>query len=261
MDSTKESVRRQFSQNAADYRDAPLFSAGQDLRQMVASVPLNGRERVLDIGTGAGHTALAFAAVAGECVGLDLTDAMIDVATKFAAERGVTNVHFEVGDAEDLPFPNESFDVVSCRFAAHHFGHVERSIEEIARVLRPGGTFILVDHLAPEDDLLDGFVNHLDRLRDPSHVREHRGSEYQSMFAQHGLSYAQHGNWDLGLDFQDWVQRGRTSTEVVTQLVKHLQNAPQVCKEVFRVEFDPDRQPVSFCLKCALIHGVKQGSR
>ena len=115
--SKQDAVRRQFSQNAADYRDASVFAEGDDLRQMVESVSLTGTEHVLDLGTGAGHTALVFAHSAAMCVGLDLTEQMVNVATELSFERDVRNVKFHVGDAEDIPFDASSFDVVTCRFA------------------------------------------------------------------------------------------------------------------------------------------------
>ena len=253
----KNVVRLQFSQNAMDYRESTLFAEGKDLRKMIDSVPLVGTERVLDLGTGAGHTALAFSHFVSECVGMDLTDAMVQVATRLADERGIRNVRFQVGDAENIPFASESFEVITCRFASHHFGDIKKAIQEISRVLKPGGTLILVDHYSPENDELDSFVNRLDRMRDPSHVREYRLSEYKLLFEDYALEYREFATWNLTLDFQDWVERARTPETMRNQLVAHLQNASDLCKDVFQVQLNDDGTPRSFCLKCVLVHGVK----
>src|SRR5690606_39820909 len=61
--------------------------------------------------------------------------------------------------AEDLPFADGSFDLVTCRIAPHHFADVQRAVHEVARVLRPGGLFLLIDSVAPEDPELDEFLN------------------------------------------------------------------------------------------------------
>lgn len=183
------SSQEQFSKNAEKYRDEPLFSEGEDLRRMVKSVSLSGTERLLDIGTGAGHTTLAFAPHVEMCVGIDLTEKMVRVASEMAVNRSVSNVQFQVGDAENLPFEEASFDLVTCRFAAHHFPDLKKAVGEIARVLKPGGIFLLVDHYAPEETELDVFVNQLNRLRDPSHVRESSLSEWRDLLTQHGLFY------------------------------------------------------------------------
>ena len=253
----KDAVRLQFSQNAMDYRTSALFAEGKDLRKMVGSMSLYGHERILDLGTGAGHTALAFSPFVSECVGMDLTDAMVKVATRLADERGISNVKFQVGDAENIPFSSESFDVVTCRFASHHFGDIKKAIQEISRVLKPGGSLVLVDHYAPENDELDLFVNHLDRLRDPSHVREYRLSEYRLLFEDSAMEYKELSTWDLTLDFQDWVERARTPESMRNQLVVHLQGASELCRDEFQVQLNDDGTPSSFCLKCALIHGFK----
>jgi ubiquinone/menaquinone biosynthesis C-methylase UbiE len=253
----RDAVRHQFSRNATDYRDEPLFAEGEDLRRMVESIPLSGMERVLDVATGAGHTALAFAPHVHRCIGIDLTEAMVRVAAQLARDRGVDNVEFVTGDAENLPFPDETFDVVSCRFAVHHFPDARTAIREVARVLKPGGAFLLVDHYAPEDDELDAFVNELDRLRDPSHVRENRLSEYRWWFAESGLCYDEKLKWDLRLQFDNWVERARTPMDKRRELAQRLRTAPIAARETYRIELTDAGEPVSFCLKCALVHGTK----
>ncbi|UOF90041.1 class I SAM-dependent methyltransferase [Fodinisporobacter ferrooxydans] len=256
--SMKDAVRKQFQNNAGDYRDEPLFAAGEDLRYMVESVVLSGTERVLDIGTGAGHTALAFSPFVKKSIGIDLTEEMVEVAAKFAKDRGVKNIEFCVGDAENLTFSDETFDLVTCRFAAHHFPNAKRAIREISRVLKPGGIFLLVDHYAPENPDLDTFVNDLDRLRDPSHVREYRLSEYRAWFVENGLSFQEKLMWDLPIEFENWVRRARTPQDVRFQLIEFLRTASFPCKQAFRVEIDEEQKPISFCLKCSLLHGVKR---
>ncbi|MFD1674348.1 class I SAM-dependent methyltransferase [Alicyclobacillus fodiniaquatilis] len=117
----------QFAKNAEKYRDAPLFAEGEDLGLMVNSIRLSGTETVLDIGAGAGHTALAFAPHVQFCYGVDVTEEMVQVANQFAADKGVRNAQFQVGDVAELPYDDASFDIVTCRFAAHHFTDVERA--------------------------------------------------------------------------------------------------------------------------------------
>ncbi len=188
---------------------------------------------------------------------MDLTDAMVEVAIRLADERGISNVKFQVGDAENIPFPSDTFDVITCRFASHHFGDIKKAIQEISRILKSGGILIVVDHYSPENEELDVCVNHLDRLRDPSHVREYRLSEYESLFEDCGLAYRKLDTWDLTLDYQDWVERARTPEKSRNVLVAHIQEASGWCKEVYQVQLTDEGTPISLCLKCALIHGIK----
>lgn len=93
---------------------------------------------MLDVATGAGHAALALAPSVYECIGLDLTPEMVQAAEELAAERGVKNVYFLQGDVKELPFARATFDVVTCRYAAHHFANIEAAMKEISRVMKPG---------------------------------------------------------------------------------------------------------------------------
>ncbi len=223
-----ESIQSQFSAAATRYTTSRYHADSPDLDAMLAAVDLRGDERVLDIGTGVGHTAVAFAPRVSEVVALDLTAAMLDEARGLASRRGVDNVRFEQGDAMALPFPDDSFDVVTCRVCAHHFEDPAAAVREIARVLRPGqasgagqpqrasqpseagGTLLLVDSVSPEDPAQDTFLNCIEVLRDPSHVRNHSLSQWQQMLADAGLASECLNVWRVPLEFQDWVERMRT---------------------------------------------------
>lgn len=253
----KRRVQAQFGQNARHYRDEPLFAAGNDLTTMLTVAQPTGRERMLDVGTGAGHTALAFASHVRYCIGLDLTAEMVETAAQLARERGIENVTFLRGDAEALPFPSDSFDIITCRLAAHHFPNPAQAVREAARVLKPGGRLLLLDHYAPEESELDAFINELDQTRDPSHVREYTLLEWQQFFHQAGLSVQLHPLPDLKLDFHKWVERSQTPPEARARIVHMLQKASPQCRDTFSIHLDDQGQPISFCLKTVLITGEK----
>ena len=242
----KRRVQAQFGQNARHYRDEPLFAAGDDLSFMITITRPTGNERLLDVGTGAGHTALAFAPHVRHGTGLDLTEEMVETATQLARKRGIENVTFLRGDAEALPFPDGSFELVTCRLAAHHFPNPAQAVREAARVMKPGGRLLLLDHYAPEEPELDRFVNELDKTRDPSHVREYTLQEWQRFFHLAGLSVRVIQRPDLELDFDKWVERSQTPPEARARLVQMLRSASPRCRETFSIRLDAQGQPVSF---------------
>ena len=204
---TPDSVRQQFGAAAARYATSSYHRVSPDLEAMRAAVALGGSERVLDVGTGTGHTALAFAPHVAEVVGVDFTAAMLDEARRLAEEQGAGNARFDEGDALALPYEDDSFDLVTCRVCAHHFTDAARSVREVARVLRPGGTFLLVDSISPEDAAEDTFFNAIELLRDRSHVRNYRLSEWEAMFAAAGLTAEHVATFAVPLDFDEWVER------------------------------------------------------
>jgi ubiquinone/menaquinone biosynthesis C-methylase UbiE len=170
--------------------------------------------------------------------GLDLTRAMLAEAQQLSQARGVS-LHAVQGLAERLPFASGSFDAIACRFCAHHFMDVEESIREMRRVLRPGGVLMFNDHVAPEDDAADAFVNRLDWLRDPSHRREPRLSEYQAWFANVGLIVDHVEQRRLRIEADQWFARARTSPEHEAEARAMLSAAPASLRDLFNVSDDP----------------------
>ncbi|WP_163311821.1 class I SAM-dependent methyltransferase, partial [Enterobacter cloacae] len=90
-------------------------------------------------------------------------------------------LHTQAGRAERLPFDDAAFDIVATRFSAHHWYDVRKGLAEARRVLKPGGKLVIVDIVAPEVPLLDTLLQTAEVLRDVSHVRDYRVSEWQAM--------------------------------------------------------------------------------
>src|SRR5258708_7078432 len=158
MTDIKSAVQNQFGKVAANYRTSSVHASGEDLQWMVQTAQLTGTERVLDAACGAGHTAVTFAPHVREVVALDFTPAMLEQVEQLAAERQLTNISSRSGDVEKLPFEAHSFDLVVTRYAAHHWPHPLTALQEIARVLKPGGQFLLDDTVAPAEPLHDTFM-------------------------------------------------------------------------------------------------------
>jgi SAM-dependent methyltransferase len=126
----------------------------------------------LDIATGAGHTAFAFAPYVARVTASDLTPEMLIVAEKLAMEKGLTNVDFKEADAEHLPFDEATFDLVTCRIAPHHFPDIVQFLRECARILKPGGVLAVVDNIVPgdQDETVREFYRLLDAGTPPFHL-------------------------------------------------------------------------------------------
>lgn len=251
MDQTR-AIQERFGPAAAAYAVSAVHRQGPDLEAMLAAGLRTGGERVLDVGCGAGHTALAFARVAAEVVALDLTEAMLAQAGALARERGLANVSLQQGDAAALPFPAGRFDVVTSRLCAHHYAAPQQAVCEAARVLVPGGLFLLSDTVAPEDPARDTFLNCFELLRDASHVRDHRVSEWLAMFRAAGLEPELLGRYRIQQDFDSWVERIGTSADAVTGLRALFEHAPHEVRGAFGIRGDGD---YDFELELALIAG------
>ncbi len=249
----KTSVQTQFSAVAVNYVTSAVHAGGADLNAMLAAAGLRGDERVLDVGCGTGHTALAFAPHVAEVVGLDLTLAMLAQARKLAAERGLANVRFERGDVERLPYPDATFDVVTSRYSAHHYPHPQVALAECARVLKPSGVLLLSDVAAPEAPASDTFLNAIELLRDPSHVRDHTPTQWLAMCATAGLHAELVGTWPLRLEFESWVARMNTPFLAITQIRALIDGTAREVRETLAI----GEGDYSFTTTTALIRATR----
>jgi ubiquinone/menaquinone biosynthesis C-methylase UbiE len=238
----KNLVQEQFGAAAQGYVTSARHAKGADLRRLIELARPRGDERVLDVATGGGHTALAFAPHVREVVASDLTPRMLEAAETFIRGQGVANVRFERADAENLPFADASFDIVTARIAPHHFPNPQRFVQEAARVLRPGGLFLLDDNMAPEDAELDAFMNRFEQWRDPSHVRAHTLSEWSGWMAAAGLHVEQTDPLtSKRYDFADWTARMRMPDAERDALEAWLLAAPPRCAEFFEIVAEDGR--------------------
>jgi ubiquinone/menaquinone biosynthesis C-methylase UbiE len=167
--SHEDVVKAEFTRQAPNFAAADSVFARRAEATLAALGPLEPEMEVLEVACGAAHAAEAVAPHVHDVVGVDLTPAMLTTGRVRLGEHGVTNVRLEEGDASRLRFDDESFDLVFCRAAVHHFADPAGPIAEMARVCRPGGRVVIVDTVAPSADVQAAFDD-LHRRIDPSHA-------------------------------------------------------------------------------------------
>jgi ubiquinone/menaquinone biosynthesis C-methylase UbiE len=234
-------VQAQFGAVAAAYVTSAGHAGGEDLDRLLAWGRALRPRRVLDVATGAGHTALAFAALGARVTAFDLTEPMLRTARTFLAERGAPEVRFVAGDVEALPFRPGVFDVVTCRIAAHHFASIGPAVRQIAATVRPGGSFLVQDILGHDDAAAHAFITEVERRRDPSHVRAYRAAEWKAILKGAGLTVMDEAIVKKGRPWDDWTSRTRMSAEARAALEAFVRSAPSSVREAFDFTLDGDR--------------------
>jgi ubiquinone/menaquinone biosynthesis C-methylase UbiE len=141
-DAHKQRMTETFGRSAATYDEDGVSLFPHGARWLIEAANVNDGHAVLDVATGTGQVLFAAAEAvgpSGRVVGVDLTDAMLDYARRGIAARGLTNAKVEIADAEQLDFPDASFDRVLCGFGLFFFPDPHRALSSFHRVLRPGG--------------------------------------------------------------------------------------------------------------------------
>jgi ubiquinone/menaquinone biosynthesis C-methylase UbiE len=210
----KDLVREEFTRQANEYAAAPVIRDIDHIQKLINAVAPGPDARVLEVATGPGHVALAFAKVAREVIGVDLTEAPLKIAERMRAERGLKNVSFRQGDVEArLPFNDNEFDVVVCRFAVHHFANPGIVITEMARVCRVEGTVAVEDLISSEHPQRAEYYNRFERLRDTSHTRALPLSELVKTMASAGCEIMRFESSALKNPVDRWFVSGHTTPE------------------------------------------------
>lgn len=229
------SIRAQFGLVAENYASSEFHADRDSLRALVELCQPQVDELVLDVATGTGHTALALAPVCQSVIGLDLTPEMLAQAKQLAQQRQLSNVAWVEGDAQNLPFPDQAFDLYTARAAPHHFPELDKALQEAHRVLKSGGKAIFVDCSPPP--FIRDYLHQIELKRDPTHVRSYTLEEWQEHieradFVIETLERREIREWD----FESWLGKMNVAEAEVAQLKEQFLNAPPKVKQALNID-------------------------
>ena len=154
--SRKQQVTEMFDNISENYDFMNrLMTFGIDVKwrkKVVKMVAETNPEHILDIATGTGDFAIMLAGIKPKKItGLDISKGMLEIGKKKIKEKGLDNlIEMVLGDSENLPFEDNSFDAVTVGFGVRNFEDLDKGLKEIHRVLRPGGIFVVLETSQPE---------------------------------------------------------------------------------------------------------------
>ena len=228
---TLEKNQRAFTDQSKGFSgDGETYADAEGLAWMLEDLPVSKHAEALDIATGTGEFARALAPHVAHVIGLDATDAMIQQGKKFIEQAGIDNIRFQQGVVQELPFEDECFDIVSSRYAFHHFADPKPVISEMARVCKTGGHLIIVDIVVP-DSATAAEYQYYEWLCDPSHTRCLESEECQAYFRLFGLEVVSARNRVLAEELGEWMDFSLTEKarrdEILRAVSAELDGGPK----------------------------------
>src|SRR6266567_4828642 len=144
----KEAVQKQFAKTVEAFSKTLARDTPEIMAEKVEFAKPKPGEVTLDVACGPGELVLGLAARVGFARGVDLTHEMLLQAREFQRERNILNAAFDRGEAEQLPYPDHTFDLVSCQCSIHHMPKPELALKEMVRVTKPEGRLMVIDPVA-----------------------------------------------------------------------------------------------------------------
>jgi ubiquinone/menaquinone biosynthesis C-methylase UbiE len=200
--SLRQSGEQNLEARALSEREKALYKASQIFELKVVSHFTNLND-ALDVGTGSGYTAFTLTKHFKNVVSIDSDEKCLKNAEKQVLEKSVDNIRLLSMDAHGLTFPDESFDVVTCRAAIHHFEDARKVLAETHRVLRQDGFFILMDFCFSE--ISKGPLAALSRIREDDFRRYYTFHEYCDLLEGCGFSIDTVYTYTLPRFIREWA--------------------------------------------------------
>ncbi|MBI4180313.1 MAG: methyltransferase domain-containing protein [Chloroflexi bacterium] len=188
MDEEKNyySIQKKFWAVFAPFYDIIVLPLSGTREKVVDFTEVKTGSKILDVATGTGKQAFAFARRGYDVVGVDLSEAMLSIATK---KNKYGNLKLKVADATNLPFEPNSFDVVCVSFALHEMPLTVRGkvLREMVRVTKSKGTIVIVDYALPKSRIGRFFIYHLVKLFEGEHYAKFMKSDLKAAVEQAGI--------------------------------------------------------------------------
>lgn len=238
MNSQHHVSQNQYQDKSEAYLNSQVHAQGIEFEKMRQCIQQNQFKHILDLGCGGGHVSYQVADLSETTIAYDVTAEMVNLVCEQAKAKGLSQIQGKQGGAEKLPFADQSFDCVISRYSAHHWQHVGQAMQEIYRVLKPKGKVIFVDILGNSQPVLDTFLQTIEMIRDPSHVRDYSLQEWMQFAEYAGFSIEQVDKQKLNLNFESWVSRMQTPESHIHTIRDLQKKVSDTVKQYFQIQND-----------------------
>jgi 2-polyprenyl-3-methyl-5-hydroxy-6-metoxy-1,4-benzoquinol methylase len=239
LNSIQLAAKEQFGAQSEHYGKGHILENVDDVKKAISDLKIRPGRKALDIACGTGHTGLHLASTGLDVTLCDISPEMLERAREQAEERGL-KVTLNEHTAEKLPYPDQSFDLVTCRVAAHHFSNPQAFLAEAARVLKVYGYLLIIDGTVSDDQPeAENWLHQVEKLRDPSHHRFIRPRQWKEWTEANNLRVVKSMIEPLKMpDLQWYFTAADTSPENRKKVLELVSRAPQSARDLFKISVE-----------------------
>jgi len=236
LDANQSASAAQFDRQSDLYGKSHILADTQDVAAGLEGVSPGPGATALDVATGGGHTALWLARHAWVVTAGDIAPRMLENARNLCAESGF-RIETHLFPAEAMPFADGSFHLVTVRVAPHHFSSPAQFVRETARVLKPGGLFLLIDGSVPDDDAeTEEWLHWVEKWRDPSHGRLLSRKKWEELAREAGMRIVRSELHSLKQPDLEWYfETAATSPENRGKVLESVRSASEHVRGALRL--------------------------
>lgn len=207
----------------ADYFNSDKYHLSKEdyLAYMINRISPKTTDNVLEVAAGTCICSRALSKYVHHIASLDITADMLTAGKTESEKAGINNISFIKGLAEELPFLDNSFDIVISRLAFHHFADITKCFKEMKRVLKPNGKFVLIDMSAQNEELREN-IDRIERMRDNSHTMVLSVKEMKDLFSSNAIDLKFQEKSIIPVSLEEWMNLTKTPEVIKDEIRREM---------------------------------------
>lgn len=206
-------IKKQFNKQAENFSNWSITKSVKNIKGYFDFCKINHEDILLDVACGTGEFAIFAAKRIKEASGVDISEGMIEIAKKRAAEAKLSNIKFICQNVQELAFEDNSFTAVVCKSSFHHMPSYKKVFSEMIRCCKKKGKISVRDIIAYKNKHVNDFFERLEKAIDISHYDTLSNDSIISLFGDNGLSISNTFEMEAELNFKDYVSHAKQTKE------------------------------------------------